>query len=100
MRLSEAQTRHIVQATREIAGPGATVRLFGSRLDDTQRGGDIDLLVQCETAPAKPVVLAAQLTARLQRSLGDRKIDVLVLGPGMPPEPVHCVALRERPILT
>ena len=100
MRLSESQTRHIVQATHEIAGPGATVRLFGSRLDDQQRGGDIDLLVQCDTPPTKPVVMAAQLTAQLQRLLGDRKIDVLVLGPGMALDPVHRVALQEGKVLT
>lgn len=99
MRLSDTQTRHIVQATRDIAGPGATVRLFGSRLDDHRRGGDIDLLVQCHTPLAKPVVMAAQLTARLQRTLGDRKIDVLVLAPGMALEPVHQVALAEGRVL-
>ena len=99
MRLSETQTRHIMQATREIAGPEATVRLFGPRLDDHQRGGDIDLLVQCNTPQAKPVVLVAQLTARLQHLPGDRKIDVLVLAHGMALEPVHRVGLSEGRVL-
>jgi hypothetical protein len=30
---------------------------------------------------ARPVWLAAQITARLQRRLGDRRIDVLVIDP-------------------
>jgi predicted nucleotidyltransferase len=42
MRLSDDQARAIVTATRELAGPRARVRLFGSRLRDDARGGDVD----------------------------------------------------------
>jgi hypothetical protein len=42
VRLRDDQARAIVTATRELAGQRARVRLFGSRLRDDVRGGDID----------------------------------------------------------
>ena len=95
MRISPEQRRIIVEATRDLAGPGAHVRLFGSRLRDDVQGGDIDLLVESPVPVDRPVWLAARITARLQRLLGDRKIDVLVLDPRTTLEPVHAVALAE-----
>ena len=95
MRLSTDQARAIVTATRELAGPQASVRSFGSRLRDDVRGGDIDLLVECPAAADRPVWLAARITARSQRLLGDRRIDVLVVDPHTPLDPVHRVALAE-----
>ncbi len=92
MRLTPEQTRAIVAAATELAGADACVRLFGSRLDDGLKGGDIDLLVECARPVDRPVWLAARLTARLQRILGDRKIDVLVVDPSTPLEPVHRAA--------
>jgi predicted nucleotidyltransferase len=99
MRLSPDQARTIVVATQELAGPDARVRLFGSRLDDRARGGDIDLLVECPRPVARPVWLAAQITARLQRRLGDRRIDVLVIDPATELQAVHRVAQTEGVLL-
>lgn len=95
MRLTADQARTIVQATHAIAGPSSRVRLFGSRVRDDRTGGDIDLLVECTQPVAQPIWLAAQLTARLQRHLGDRRIDVLVIDPSTPREPIHAIALRD-----
>jgi predicted nucleotidyltransferase len=99
MRLSPDQVHAIVAATQELAGADARVRLFGSRVNDQLRGGDIDLLVECARPVARPVWLAAQITARLQRSLGDRKIDVLVVDPTTELETVHHVARAEGLLL-
>ena len=99
MRLSPDQVHAIVATTREFAGPDARVRLFGSRTNDQLRGGDIDLLVECARPVARPVWLAAQITARLQRSLGERKIDVLVVDPTTELETVHRVARAEGLLL-
>ena len=100
MRISPEQVEAIVATTRDLAGEGASVRLFGSRLHDGLRGGDIDLLVDCAQPVARPVWLAAQITARLQRLLGERRIDVLVAGPGLTDEPVHQVARAEGVVLS
>ena len=99
MRLTPDQTHAIVVTTQALAGKDALVRLFGSCLHDGLRGGDIDLLVECAQPVARPVWLAAQVTASLQRVLGDRRIDVLVLDPVTWVEPVHRVARAEGIVL-
>ena len=94
MRLGSEQARAMVAATHELAGPDASVRLFGSRLHDTLKGGDTDLLVQCAHLVERPVWSAAQTTARLQRLLGDRWIDVLLIDPTTPWS--RCTAWRSQ----
>lgn len=51
MRLTLDQTRVILHCVRQQFGDQAQVKLFGSRLDDTARGGDVDLLVESEHPP-------------------------------------------------
>ena len=92
MRLTLEQTRAIVATAAELAVADARDRLFGSRVDDSLQGGDIDLLVECPRPVDEPVWLAARLTARLQCLLADRKIDVLVIDPSTALEPVHHAA--------
>lgn len=78
MRLTPAQIEIIRQATRDIAGPAVRVRLFDSRLDDDARGGDIDLLLECDEQVDAPALLAAKLAARVSRRMDGRKIDVVI----------------------
>ncbi len=100
MRLTPDQTRAIVTATRAVAGAQAQVKLFGSRLDDSARGGDIDLLVELPQPVERPAWLAARVTASVQRALGDRKVDVLVIDAQTILEPVHRAAKRDGVVLT
>lgn len=46
MRLTSHQTEQIVAIVRRHFGGDAAVALYGSRLDDAARGGDVDLLVE------------------------------------------------------
>ncbi len=46
MRLTPAQQDVIHQATRLNFGEDAKVWLFGSRVDDSRRGGDVDLYIE------------------------------------------------------
>jgi predicted nucleotidyltransferase len=51
MRLRPDQTKLILDCLRRQYGADARVLLFGSRLDDAARGGDVDLLVETVTPP-------------------------------------------------
>ncbi|QEP43559.1 hypothetical protein D5085_10775 [Ectothiorhodospiraceae bacterium BW-2] len=54
----------------------AVVRLFGSRLDDSKRGGDIDLLIETDISQPDELVKAKnRFLAQLYRELGEQKID-------------------------
>jgi len=99
MRLSEQQIRIIRDAIAEIAGPDARVRLFGSRMDDAAKGGDIDLLVELPHPVENPPVLASKLEARLERRLGGRKVDVVLAAPNIARQPIHEIAMREGRLL-
>lgn len=89
MRLSQ-QTQQIIRDTvREIFGVEAKVKLFGSRINDDARGGDIDLLVELPSITAEIERKTMQLTARLQLRIGDQPIDVLVLDPSTPRQSIH-----------
>jgi predicted nucleotidyltransferase len=89
MRLSY-QTQHIIRDTvREIFGSEANVKLFGSRINDDAKGGDIDLLVELPTITSEVERKTMQLTARLQLRIGDQPIDILVLDPSTPRHAIH-----------
>lgn len=80
MRLSKEEIRALREA---LAGlPVERVFLFGSRTDDTRRGGDIDVVL-FSRAPA--FRLAHQVSSRFACAL-DAKLDVLVVDPDSPTE--------------
>ena len=88
MRLTEKQLRIAREEVRSTFGSQATVRLFGSRLDDTARGGDIDRYIEAPGTPAELLDRELRLHARLTRWLGARRIDVVVHGRGAPLRPI------------
>lgn len=74
MRLTSEQQRSIRQSVRE-ADPAAAVYLFGSRVDDARRGGDIDLLVLSQRIGLRERL---RLLMRLEDRLGAQRIDLVV----------------------
>ena len=95
MRLSEHDRQAILRVTAELAGTQAKVFLFGSRLHDELRGGDIDLLIELPQAVPQRMELADRIGARLQRAIGLRRIDVLVADPATLAHPVLQAARRD-----
>lgn len=92
MRLTQSQQQAIREEVRRVFGSDARVRLFGSRVDDTARGGDIDLHVESGGTRAELLDRELQLHARLQRRLGERRIDIVVDGGRQPPRAIDIQA--------
>ena len=90
----------IAAVIRETAAEvfGASVRLFGSRLDDNARGGDIDLYVETELDAEEAEKRRLRMLARLARRLDERKIDLVVRTPDGE-LPIHAIARREGVLL-
>ena len=80
MRLSITERQAIEIAAREAFPSGTRVVLFGSRVDDARRGGDIDLLVEApqELEAEDMVARRSRFVARLYRLLDEQRIDVLL----------------------
>ncbi|MGD9583380.1 MAG: hypothetical protein AB7V26_06890 [Lysobacterales bacterium] len=80
MRLQPKEADAIGQAARDAFMPGTTVLLFGSRLDDSKRGGDIDLLVESPAVlPAAELVRRRnRFVSRVYRLLEEQRIDVVM----------------------
>ena len=88
MRLSTDQIFAIRQAATVAFGQGTSVWLFGSRVDDAKKGGDIDLLVCPQSHTASDAAEGEQgfmqkikMLTLLERYLGERKVDLVVEQP-------------------
>jgi len=99
MRLSQEQASIIREEVARQVGVDARVRLFGSRVDDTARGGDIDLMVESAASIDDPALLAARLSARISRKMGIRRIDVVLRAPNLKELPIHGRAMEEGVLL-
>ena len=99
MRLPPNQARTIREKAQAAFGPSTRVLLFGSRIDDRLRGGDIDLLVEVDHPVSNPAAAAARFAAELQIALGDQHIDIILVDPNTIAQPIHTAALRTGVIL-
>ena len=94
MRLSQQQANIISMLAKEVFGEGASIKLFGSRADDSKRGGDIDLFIELQQPIEQPVMASARLEAKLIQALGLQKIDVIVSAPNLAKTPIHDIAAK------
>ena len=79
MRLTQEQKNLIRMTLCSHFGEGSEIRLFGSRLDDTARGGDIDLYIEPIKQSVEELIDARLLAlSDLHLALGDQKIDLVI----------------------
>jgi len=72
MRITEQQRTHIVTKIKEVMGDDAQVMLFGSRVSDLAKGGDIDLLVKTPSPIKDPAQSLMRIEAKLILAQGDQ----------------------------
>lgn len=88
MRLS-AEEANSIQSVLRAADPTATIRLFGSRADDSKRGGDIDIFFET----TRPLKLKERLLLQYRLSAKcDVQVDLLIKTPEDEDTPIFQIA--------
>ncbi|MGN5375261.1 hypothetical protein [Sphingomonas hankookensis] len=98
MRLKPDEVQAIKAAARTAFGDDAVVRLFGSRVRDDLRGGDIDL--HFEVAPGRGTDREiVRFENALFERIDDQRVDTLFTVRGTPPTPFERIAYRDGIVL-
>lgn len=95
MRITQEQARLIREEVRGNLGADARIWLFGSRVDDARRGGDIDLYVEINGRVALRQKLRCKY--RLEEQL-DLHVDLVVKEPGQE-KPIFALAQKQGVLL-
>ncbi len=96
MRLEASQIRTIQDVIRQVAGRRSITWLFGSRLDDELRGGDVDLLVQ--STPPITLMQRARIKSQLESQLS-LPVDVMACSDEGPLSPFARIAVTQGVLL-
>ncbi len=93
--MSNKEIRAITSTFKDIFKSGK-IYLFGSRVDNTKKGGDIDLYIQTE---AKDNLLEKKLNflVELKKKIGEQKIDIIISKDIN--RPIEQIALKEGILL-
>lgn len=76
VRLAEQDIADLVLAVKQCFGDTASVWLFGSRVDDSKYGGDIDLYIETDMT-VDLIKSTLKLRALLRQIFGEQKIDIV-----------------------
>ncbi len=74
MRLKDIEIRIIQNAVHSL-DPDAAIYLFGSRADDSRKGGDIDLLVLSQTLTYGDKL---KIKKHIFEEMDEQKIDIII----------------------
>lgn len=83
MRLNNNEVSGIINGIEPfLTSNPVDLRLYGSRVDDGKKGGDIDLmLVVPPDATSHIMDVKHKILAEIKKNIGDRKIDLLICEP-------------------
>ncbi len=98
MRLTPQEVSAIKAAEADTFGVSAIVRLFGSRVDDSLRGGDTDLHIEVDHIDDEWSKRADFETALFKR-IDPRKVDLILSERGKTPRGFERIAYRDGVIL-
>ena len=80
MRINEFEKNIIIEAIKET-DPKAKVWLFGSRVDDSKKGGDIDIAI-LSTLISDDIMKEILIRRHICDRIGEQKIDIVISGNG------------------
>ena len=99
MRLTPSQIEMIRNTAQLVFGDIARVTLFGSRIDDQAKGGDVDLMVEVPNIVDEPALMGARVASRVSRAMNGRRVDVILKAPNLKIQLIHEIATRTGVIL-
>ena len=94
MRLDPKAIEIITSRTKSVIGEDIAIWLFGSRVDDQLKGGDIDLLIEVNHKLENRVAVACQINAKIQIALGAQRLDIIVKDVDTESLPIHEIAKK------
>ena len=89
MRLDPKAIEIITSRTKSVIGEDIAIWLFGSRVDDQLKGGDIDLLIEVNHKLENRVAVACQINAKIQIALGAQRLDIILKDVETANLPIH-----------
>jgi len=95
MRLEPEEIIAIKAAALRAFGDSVKVKLFGSRVDDAKRGGDIDLFVETNLDGKAMYDAENRFRVDMMDMLGERRIDVVTHTAGTALTPIAAIADAE-----
>ncbi len=78
MRLTQHEIQNIKQLALKHFGDNVEVFLFGSRIDDKKKGGDIDLYIKALDNNINQFQSKIKFMVDLEYLIGEQKIDVVL----------------------
>lgn len=96
MRLNSEQILIIIETVQTMMGKFVSIRIFGSRLNDRAKGGDVDLLI--ETPQLLNLLQKAQLKNLLENRL-NLPVDLLIVKTGQNLTPFQQIAFENSVLL-
>ena len=99
MRLGSGEAEAIALAARDTFGDDVTVRLFGSRVDDNARGGEIDLLIAAHPDRVG-IHHESRFPSRLFEHIDEHKVDVVLVRKDLPLPPFAAMVMARSVPLT
>ena len=102
MRVSERDLTYIINAVKDRVGQNKfELRLFGSRVDDHKKGGDLDLvlILSNDSLVGQKNLRPHLFTLDIKKKIGDRKIDFHIISEKDLEEPFWSLALENSKVL-
>ena len=94
MRITSIEKTIIRSSVKKHFGGNADVYLFGSRVDDDRKGGDIDLYITTDMPTSEIIRKKIGLLVDMEKGLGEQKIDV-VINNHTKQKPIYEIAEKE-----
>ena len=98
MRISDDMAKSLVELAREHISENAKVWLFGSRVRDDAKGGDIDIMIEA-SAIENPLQKKICFQLAFEDIWGEQKLDVLLHDRERDDQPIHEIVRQEGILL-